>query len=283
MLKVIPYFILIFSFIAGDFAQARDIIYPGKDRDIYINLLLKHALSYAENTEYNIKGYGKHMPRGREYKLLAKAGIIDVIADGATRDRESKYLPIRFPILKGLNGWRIPLIHKDNKNKFLKPIPEEKFKELIAVQFHSWSDSEILERNGIHLYKGGDKQGLYRMLHRKRVDYFPRSVLEINKEYKTVKHLDIMIDQHIAIHYPSAFYFYVNKGDIKLARDIEDGLEKALIDGSLDALFMQFFSDAIDMVLSQNRRVIKLHNPLLTDLTPLNRKELWINTNNEVR
>ncbi|TYK66278.1 transporter substrate-binding domain-containing protein [Colwellia echini] len=277
MLKFLICISLISTLTLSGYVQALDVVYAGKNENIYINRLLRHVLAYSKNKNYTPKAYGEKLPRGREYKFLAQEGVIDVLADGATLERESKYLPIRFPILKGLNSWRISLINKENKDIFLKVFTNEDLKEFTAAQFHSWSDSEILLSNGIKVYKGGNQEGLYRMLHKKRIDYYPRSLLEINREAKNHQHLNIMIEPYIIIHYPSAFYFYVNKENFTLAADIKEGLEKALKDGSFDRLFIEYFGDHVNEVINSNRRVFTLDNPLLSDKTPLQRKELWIN------
>lgn len=271
-------YILFLSFVINitSFVEAKEVIYPGKNKDTYVNKLLTLALSYTEHPTYTLKAFGQRLPKGREYKFLEHQEGIDVIADGATIERESRYLPIHFPLLKGLNGWRVPLVNSENKDLFLKIITEDDFKKLTALQFHSWSDSEILLSNGLNVYRSGDQKGLYRMLDQKRVDYYPRSLLEVKKEIKGIKHLNITVDPHIFIHYPTAFYFYVNKANKQLAKDIKSGLEKALADGSFDKLFMEYFTSSVDEIQNSNRRVFELSNPLLSTKTPLHRKELWL-------
>ncbi|WP_448248460.1 substrate-binding periplasmic protein [Thalassotalea agariperforans] len=274
MMKLISIFIIVISFSFP--SHSREIIYPGKNNNGYIANLIRLALSYSKNTEYTVSPLGYYLPRDREYKFLERKTTIDIIADGATIERENSYLPIRFPILKGLNGWRVPLVHIDNKNLFANLTSEKELKNLLAVQFHSWSDSEILRSNGFNVYLSGDQKGLYRMLARKRVDYFPRSLLEVKKELKFINNKNIVADPNIFIHYPTAFYFYVNKTDYQLAKDINYGLEMALLDGSFDKLFEKYFGEAVKEIENSSRRIFELSNPLLSDKVPLQRKELWL-------
>ena len=65
---------------------------------------------------------------------------------------------------------------------------------------------------------------------------------------------------------------------MSLAKTIEDGLEKALKDGSFDKLFLEYHGDVLARANVKNRTVIDLPNPFLPPLTPLNRKDLWFDT-----
>ena len=51
--------------------------------------------------------------------------------------------------------------------------------------------------------------------------------------------------------------------------------EKAILDGSFDKLFQQYFGEGIRKAHLETRTVIELQNPLLTPETPTNRPELW--------
>ena len=62
------------------------------------------------------------------------------------------------------------------------------------------------------------------------------------------------------------------------AEALEKGLLRAIDDGSFDEKF--FNNEMVKMVLKhanlKNRRVLKLHNPTLPPLTPVNNPKLWI-------
>lgn len=257
-------------------STANELVYPGFERDTYQIVLLKHVLSYSDKQPYQVKAFGADLPKGRAFQLLAKNNGIDVMFGGSNIERESKYQAIRFPLLKGLNGWRIPLVHTEQTNLFQQVNSLAEFKQLIPGQFHTWSDTKVLQSNGIYVEKGSDAEGLYGMLHKKRFDYFPRSVLEVYWDHQRHKHLDVAIEQHTLIQYPTAYYFYVRKGNDALARDILDGLEKARIDGSFEQLFTQFYGQQVNEIKKSKRRLFRLANPLLPKETPLDRKELWI-------
>lgn len=256
---------------------AASVVYPGHERNDYVISVLKLALSsHYQDDNYEIHAYGKDIPKIRAFELMANNSGIDVIFGGATPDREANYQPIRFPLFKGLYGWRISLIHQDNSSLFSTIDNLEKLKTIKAGQFHSWSDTKVLLSNELNVVAGSDHIGLYKMLHSKRFDYFPRSVLEVVGDYQAFEHLNIAIDPHAIIHYPAAYYIYVRKGNDTLASAIKYGLERALKDGALDKLFNQYYGDVINRIKSEKRHVIKLKNPRLSSKTPLDRKELWI-------
>lgn len=257
--------------------SAQDVVYAGEEREAYHIELMKLALSYFPEKKYNIRAFGHDIPKQRAYILMANDDGIDVIIGTSTAEREALYHPIRFPILKGLNGWRVALVKKNNINLFENVTTEKAFKKLIPGQFHSWTDTKILEENGIKVAKGGNYQGLYQMLSRGRIDYFPRSILEVEMNRDRNKALNLVIDPHILIKYPNAYYFYVSKDNLQLAEDLRQGLELALADGRFDKLFMKTYGDVLKRLQVNKRRVFNLKNPLLLESTPVEREELWVN------
>ena len=259
--------------------EIQTVIFPGTANDYYYSLLLEHALSYNKNKRYHVQPLGAHIPKDRNFELLASDDGLHVVFAGSTLEREQKHRAVHFPLLKGLQGWRIPLVRRNQLDLFKNVHNLEAFKKLIPGQYHTWSDTEILEANGITVAKGSDFEGLFGMLSKGRFDYFPRSILEIDQDYLNHKNLNIAIEPSVIIHYPTAFYFYVNKDNHNLAKVILDGLETALLDGSFNKLFMQYFGEQVEKVINTKRRIIELANPLLPATAPLGRSELWLKLN----
>jgi hypothetical protein len=258
------------------FQQAEDVFFPGAGGDDYPSVLLQHVLSYSADKNYQLRFYNKGLPKNRALKLIENNNGIDVIAAGTNKSREHLLLPVRFPILKGLNGWRVALVAKNNDSLFLAHSNLNSFKTLTAGQLHSWSDTKVIESNGIEVVKASNYQGLFEMLENKRFDYFPRSILEVAWEYEANKQRDIIIEPYRLIHYPTAYYYFVNKNNTQLAKTISFGLEQALKDGSFTKLFNKYFSRALIDIRDDKRKVIELTNALLPVKTPLERTELWL-------
>ena len=144
-----------------------------------------------------------------------------------------------------------------------------------AGQGADWPDTRILRANGLVVDESAHYSDLFRKLAAQRIDYFPRSVQEIWGELATHHEGDFVVEPHLALHYPTAMYFFVNKDESSLAEDIERGLRKALQDGSFDALFQRHFGAVLEKSGLAEREVLELHNPLLPPLTPLNEARLW--------
>jgi len=257
-------------------AKAKDVVMSGAERSDYFTQALSLALSYAPEKQYQIKFINFDVPKLRALKLIANHEGIDVIPAGATVERQELVNPIRLPLLKGLFGWRVPLVLEKNKDMFLQKQTDVEFKQHIAGQLYTWSDTKILESNGIKVLKGSKFLGLFTMLEKERFDYFPRSMLEVEEEYQRFKHHGIIIEPNIILHYPTAYYFYVSKQNVELHNDIRNGLELAIADGRLNTLFKQHFGDIITRINLKNRRLIELNNPFLPPDVPLSRKKLWL-------
>ena len=254
-----------------------DVVYPGHERNDYVISVLKQALSYDTlGKSYQVLPHGLDMSKDRAFKLMSKGKDINIMFGSATRERETLYLPIRFPLMRGLNGWRIALINRNKSTLFESISTLDEFKLLRPGQRDVWSDTQILESNNIKVIKGSNYGGLYTMLHKNRFDYFPRSVLRVEQDLQNNQQLNLMIDPYVLIHYPTAYYFYVRKGDVALAKDIKTGLEKALADGQLNKLFMEDFGNIVNRIKAQKRTVFHLNNPFLPPQTPLSRSELWV-------
>lgn len=279
MIKPIPLLALLMLFVVSGTA-ANTVHYSGVDRNVYTIKVLKHALSYHPDSKYQVEAFGQDLPKFREFEIMSANEGIDVITGGATLERVKLYQAVPFPLLKGLHGWRIPLINKHQHDIFESVQTIAQFKQFVAGQFHTWSDTKVLESNGIVVRKGTDVEGLYGMLDKGRFDYFPRSVLEVKSDYAAKQHLNIAIDKNIIIHYPTAYYFYVAKDNDQLAADILFGLESAQADGSFDKMFMEDYGAVIREAIEASRTVLHLENPFLPNSTATQRAELWIDLEN---
>lgn len=254
-----------------DFEQ---IIYPNNQRQNYPIVLLDLALRDSEKT-YILTPSAYDYEQKRALSDLAIGNNLDVSWSMTSTDRESMLLPIRIPIFKGLIGWRIPLINSKNPLLFANTQSPKDIQAFKAGQMHDWPDTPILEWNGMTVFRSSTYAGLFKMLAMGRIDYFPRSVIEVSREYEANKTMQIKIDEDILIYYPTAFYYFVSKDRPELAKAIEDGLEVMIKDGRFDKLFTRYHSTFIDEAKLEQRKVLKLKNPLLPAKTPLNRTELW--------
>lgn len=260
---------------------AETLTYPqagsaGDTRDAYPLKLLKLALEKADvASTYSLTVSQTPMPQGRALTELAQGGGVRVVWSMTSIRREAELLPIRIPIFKGLIGWRLALVRADHAQALAGVHDLAALRQFVAGQGHDWPDTEILRGNGIQVMDVSLYDSLFGMLALGRFDYFPRSIHEIWAEEELHRKDGIVIDQHLLIRYPSAFYFFVNKKDLALAEAIRTGLERAIADGSFDKLFCLQFAQKIAQARLAQRTTIELSNPILPPQTPLARKELW--------
>ena len=189
--------------------------------------------------------------------------------------REAELKAIRIPIYRGGIGWRLFLIHQESQENLASLNSVEELKPMKAVQGHDWPDTTILRHNGFHVEVTSSYPSMFRMLKRGRVDYFPRSVKEVWAELATHKDEGVIVDSGWLLQYPTAAYFFVNKNNRSLAKDLEQGLEQMIKTGQYQRLFGEYFDPILKRAALDQRRVVKLTNPFLPQMTPLNRPELW--------
>lgn len=250
-----------------------------KIRDEYFIELLKLAITKS-TVEINLIPID--MPdqvESRDVINLNKK-VIDIHWMHTSNELESKLIPIRIPLDKGLFGWRLILLGKSNQHllKDVRDLPD--LKKYTFLQGYDWPDTAILAANGFKMETSPTSfRHIFRMLQRKRTDVFPRSVLEIWGEMEDQKNV-VALDPYILLYYPTAYYFFVAKNNKELSKAIEYGLEVAVRDGSFEELFQRYHAGIIQKIDIENRRVIMMGNPILPPLTPVNRKELWLSPEN---
>ncbi|WP_075186449.1 hypothetical protein [Teredinibacter haidensis] len=188
---------------------------------------------------------------------------------------ETRLIPIRIPLYKGLAGWRLFFIHPESIKTFAGINNVEKLKRYRAVQGTDWPDSPVLKSNGFRLSLSPQWESMIELTHLKRIDYFPRALTEIWQEAELIKSKNLTVEHTLVLQYPAAYYFFVGKQYSEQAKMIEKGLHAAIADGSFNALFLETFGEDIAKSNIGKRRILRINNPLLPPRTPLNTSKLW--------
>ncbi|WP_290639842.1 hypothetical protein, partial [Aquabacterium sp.] len=233
----------------------------------YVLEVLRLALSRS-GKPYELKQSSSVMVQSRAIAELAAAtGTLDVIWVMTNQEREKQLLPVRIPIDRGLIGWRVALLNAQRATVFgaVKDLPA--LAQYSAGQMHDWPDTAVLKANGLNVVASPTYEGLFKQLGSNRIDYFPRSVMEVRNEWQSHKDLPLVIDDAIVIRYPAAFYFFVSKNRPELGADLQRGLEAALADGSFLRLFKHHILPLMDGLDLRKRIVISLRNPDLPAAT----------------
>ena len=218
----------------------------------------KTAADYPEATLQ----FTEQVTQGRGLKMLEQ-GEVDVAFLASSKQREQAFIPIKIPLLKGLLGYRLLLIHQDNQQKFQQINSTKELGDSLVAGFGThWADIAVLRHNHLPTQEIGTASSLYRMLDAKRFDYFPRGINEVWGERKRIKSRlpDLMVEPNIALVYNLPVYVFVNKQQPELAKRIEKGLIKATEDLSFQELFLRYYSDSILKARLSERRIIRLEN-----------------------
>ncbi|BBN83875.1 hypothetical protein PA25_38600 [Pseudoalteromonas sp. A25] len=202
-------------------------------------------------------------PQGRTLDLLANKDLLDVHWSVTSIEREQQLGTVYIPLLRGLMGARLFLIHKDNEQQFAAINNVQTLRQYSLGSGIDWPDTQIYERNDFDVATS-DGSRLHSMLEQKRFDLFPRAVHEPWGEI--TDRADLLVERNFALCYPTAMYFFVNKNNHRLRKRLTYGLEKAIDDGSFEKRWLANPIIANALVNSElpKRQVLKINNPYMS-------------------
>jgi len=244
-------------------------------------LVLRTALekTAASHGPFSMKQFSEAMsPQRVAQELALPHGRINVMARAASPEFDRDFLTVRIPIDKGLLGYRVLLVRKDDLPRFAQVRSVQDLRKLRAGMGKGWADVAVLAHAGLPVVEGSAHENLYAMLLAKRFDYFARGVDEAQWEIKEfgARFPHMAIEPTLLLRYPLPRYLYLRRdaeGEA-LARRLTVGLETMVRDGTLGALFRQHKGPVIEPLHLDQRRLLTLANPGLPD-TPQQRPELW--------
>ncbi|MES3023227.1 MAG: hypothetical protein V4857_16805 [Pseudomonadota bacterium] len=247
------------------------------EREVLQTALEKTRTQYGP---FSIVVVGEQMNTARLMgEIMHPGGRINILTRATSGELEKKLLPIRFPIDRGIVGWRLLLVKREQLPRFASVAHAADLRKFSFGQGSEWVDTEILGAAGFKVHKSAGYEALFLMLAAGRFDAFPRAVDEAIREVdeRGLAEGGIEIEPALLLHYPLPRYFFVRRdaGGARMARRVAAGLETMLRDGSLLALFRKHKGPLIEKARLHTRRVITLPNPTLTPETPLARSELW--------
>lgn len=245
--------------------------------DYFLALLTLALEKTAEQGEWQLEPAQDAIPQSLALQHLSNNEGIDVVWSMTSIEREKQNHAIRIPLMKGLMGYRLLIIRAEDQQWFRRLQTLDELRELRAGQGHDWPDIKILRANGLPVEGEADYDNLFTQLEQGQFDYLPRAINEPWQELAARPDLGLMVEEGLLLYYPTAEYFFVNKKNTALAERLEQGLLRAIEDGSFDKLFRQhpINANAFGQANLLGRRVIRLDNPLLPKDTPFADKHLW--------
>ncbi|MCV2367034.1 transporter substrate-binding domain-containing protein [Roseateles oligotrophus] len=229
----------------------------------YFPQLLRLALekTKASDGPYRIEFFKGLLSSPRQVlELKNNSGLIDLIWDGSDTQREADLLPIRISLLRQLNDYRVFLIRAEDQEKFQNLRGLDELRQFSAGSGVNWPSTAVLRANGLHGETSTVYENLFAMLAAKRFDYFPRGLHEAWSEQQAHADKGLAVESSIFLHYRVPVYFFVSRDRPELADRIERGLNIALKDGSLEALFLSIpsFRHGLAEIKANQRRIFEL-------------------------
>lgn len=284
MIKPLQCLMVISLVISSLSAPAADlsVIYNKNEPKNFISLL-EAALEHTKSEGgFSIKASETTFGTARAIDEIAdNTGNLHILTRGSNIDEEKKLLPVRVPLDKGLLGYRIMLVRKQDLPKFAAIQSVDELKRLSVGQGSRWPDTKILEAAGFKVTKAYYSAGLLRMLTEERFDMFARATWEApggladaSKQGIT----DLAIEPSLAVYYPMPRIFMVSrKGEgPTLAARLERGLRAMIKDGSFDRIFTESFGPALEAARLHERKIFRVDNKFLSPDTPFEDKSLWL-------
>ncbi|MER2491649.1 diguanylate cyclase [Catenovulum sediminis] len=248
-------------------------------KETLIANILKLAISKSSaNETFTFKEWPETLNEARLMSML-EDGTLQVAWAGTQKQYEEKYFPIRVPVLKGLLGHRIFIIRQGTQAMFDDVHNINDLRKIKLGQGKFWGDTFVLKHNGLKVVDPVKYVNLFYMLEGGRFDFFPRAVHEPWSEVASRPELKLTVEKNILLIYPFAMYFFVTRDNAALGRLIEEGFRNAIYDGSFNQLFFDhpLTQDVLMRSNLKSRRVIRLENPNMSELTPFDEKALWLN------
>jgi len=244
--------------------------------------LLRLALEVTRRSHgsFELRASDVPMNQARAASELVAGGGVTVMARSTSTEHENRMLPVRFPLDKGLVGYRIFLIHRAMQARLAGVGTVADLRRFSIGALETWADAAILRQAGFEVVGGDSYEGLFHMLVGGRFDMFSRSVDEAFREWdeRNASLPDLAVEEGLLLHFPTTRYFFFQRSPAghALAERVEAGLEALLRSGAFDAHFQKYKGPLIARAQLERRRIIHIKNPLLPTATPLNRKQLWI-------
>ena len=134
-------------------------------------------------------------------------------------------------------------------------------------QGSGWQDVTILRHNGFAVQEVGQYESLFKMVASGRFDLFCRGVNEAMPELQSHQNLqELALDSHLLLYYPLPRFFYTNARHSALLQRVDRGLEQAFVDGDLQKLWLNFYTNSISAAKLDQRQLLVLQNPGLEAL-----------------
>jgi len=248
-------------------------------------MLIKEALKRTEDTygPFVLKPASVAASVNRTAHMIKNGGEVTVAWLDTTKQLEDILLPILIPIQKGIVGYRILLIRKENQEKFYHVKNIDDLRSLKNGIGLGWINEDVMKLNDLPYEVTPSYEGLFRMLSASRIDYFSRGVVEVFAEFdaRSDTHVDLSVEKSMAFFYHKPSYLFTSRNHPKLNARLREGLEELMEDGTFDKMFCEANGDSIRRARLDKRTIIKLDSNLLLSTAPKD-SHFWFQPENPI-
>lgn len=240
-------------------------VYEEDARMDYPVRLLRTALAVSEADfgPYSVQTVEEGFSRRREILEVITGERLNVLWAPALEVLKEETIKVPVPILKGLGGYRVFLIRRDNQEKFDRVENVAHLKLLLAGQGSGWRDVDIFRHNGMRVMTSPEFSSLFKMLSHGRFDYFPRGINEVISDFESFRHRfpNLKIEDRILLSYQKPVFFFVSNTAPAIAARLEAGLKSMQQSGEMEALWRRFHGELFSTLKVDERLVIRIDNP----------------------
>ncbi|MGI2113124.1 hypothetical protein ACRN9G_05915 [Shewanella frigidimarina] len=207
------------------------------------------------------------MSRNRIFRALKDGQTINVIAEASKLEWDEQLIPIRIPIRKGIQGFRIFIIKQENAAALANITTLAQLTSLNTGSGSQWSTKVALQLAGFNVVESTEYDNLFNMLSKGRFVTFGRGVNEIFQEVALFKqhYPELVVDEHIMLNIPLATYYYVSPNKPRLAQRIQIGLQRIIDNSQFDQLFYQHHCTYLLKSKLNQRLIFKIENPFISE------------------
>jgi hypothetical protein len=249
------------------------------NRDTHKNEVLTRALELTEPEygSFSITIDGPRMSRKRALAAMQTGELVNVFMSPASSAWDEVAIAIKVPIRRGLLSYRLLLVHKADLPKFKKVKTAEDLRRFSVGLQTGWEAVEIFNQVGFQTVVTPSYDGLFKMLDIHRFSFIPRGINDVFDEIDSHKVLtpNVVIEPTLALYIVQPTYVYVSQTEPRLAQRISKGLDLMVKSGELKKIFYKNFGAALERAKLNQRRLIKIDNPIFEDKALLENKQLW--------
>lgn len=209
------------------------------------------------------------LSQGRVLRELndRQSRLVDIANVATSSERENFLTAVPIPVDGGLLGFRVCVVLPESLPLFegIRNLQDLQQSNIRIGQGSHWPDTPVLEANGIQVITHSRYEILFGMLRNERFECFARGVSEVLYDLEHQQDPDLVIEPNLLLAYPMPSYLFVGPQDQQTAHRLHTGLERAIHDGSFGQYLKTYYGRAIEVLDLDNRFVIALENPFLSD------------------